>query len=87
MAGLMRSRASPRGYLFAHPSEDRKTRATEPLRIEFTADTSITEIKRKQAIQKMLLKNQSVPNKLLPSDGTDAPSVFNHHPEQRTIAD
>ena len=86
MAGLMRSRASPRGYLFAHPSEDRKTRTTGPLRIEFTADTFITGIRRKQAIQKMLLKNQLVPNKLPLLDGADVP-VFSCHPEQRAIVD
>src|SRR5690242_12126403 len=65
MAGLMRSRASPRGYLFAHLSEDRKIRITGSLRIEFTVNTSIIGLKHKQAIQKMLLKNQLVLNKLL----------------------
>jgi hypothetical protein len=65
MAGLMRSRASPRGSLFAHLSEDRKIRITGSLRIEFTVNKSIIGIKHKQAIQKMSLKNQSVPNKLL----------------------
>lgn len=63
MAGLMRSRASPRGYPRVHPSEDCKIRITGPLRIELTADTSITGIKRKQVIRKDLLKNQLVPKR------------------------
>jgi hypothetical protein len=62
MAGLMRSRASPRGYLLVHPSEDRTIKTIEPLRIEFTATTSITGIKCRQAIQEMSLENQLVLN-------------------------
>jgi hypothetical protein len=62
MAGLMRSRASPRGYLLVHPSEDCTIEITGPLRIEFTANTSITGIKRRQAIKEMSLENQLVPN-------------------------
>jgi len=65
MAGLMRSRTSPRGYLLVHPSEDRTIKITGPLRIEFTANTSITGIKCRQAIQEMSLENQLVPNRTL----------------------
>lgn len=65
MAGLMRSRASPRGYLLAHPSEDRMIKIIEPLGIEFTATTSITGIKCRQAIKEMSLENQLVPNRTL----------------------
>lgn len=81
MAGLMSSRASPRGYPRVHLSEDCKIRITGPLRIELTADTSITGIKRKQVIRKDLLKNQLVP-KDLPSDSAVVSPVFSHHPEQ-----
>jgi hypothetical protein len=61
MAGLMRSRVSPRGDLLAHPSEDLKIKMTEQPKIGLTVVTSTIGITSRQAIQNMLLKNQPVP--------------------------
>lgn len=89
----MRSRASPRGYLLVHPSEDCTIRITGPLRIGLTVDTSITGAMSRQAIQKFTLKNQSVRKNghrmttaglhhLLSSAFTSV-----HHPAPRGIGD
>ena len=61
MAGLMRSRVSPRGYLFVHPSEDLKIRMTERFNIGVTVATCTIGIKGRQAVRKMLLQNQMLP--------------------------
>ncbi len=59
----MRSRVSPRGYLLARRSEDRKIRMTEQPKIGVTVVTCTIGIKSRQAIQKMLLENQAVPKR------------------------
>jgi hypothetical protein len=88
----MRSRVSPRGYLLARPSEDRKIRMTEQPKIGVTVVTCTIGIKSRQAIQKMLLKNQSVPkchsykNRLQHASSVSWPQPI-HHPGILMIED